>query len=87
MGDWLAEVAGLLRDGRPLVIAGGTGLYLTALTSGLAVIPPGPPEIRAEGDAGLARGGLEGMVAARDARAGHRRRPLHLARSRHHRAG
>ena len=68
VGNWLAEVAGLLEQGRPLVIAGGTGLYLTALTSGLAVIPPVPPQIRAEGDAWLARGGLSGMVEALDAR-------------------
>ena len=68
VGDWLAEVAGLLEQNRPLVIAGGTGLYLTALTSGLAVIPPVPPQIRAEGDAWLARGGLSGMVEALDAR-------------------
>lgn len=68
VGDWLAEVAGLLKQNRPLVIAGGTGLYLTALTSGLAVIPAVPPQIRAEGDAWLARGGLSGMVEALDAR-------------------
>lgn len=68
VGDWLAEVTGLLGQGPPLVIAGGTGLYLSALTSGLAVIPPVPPEIRAEGDAWLARGGLVGMVQALDPR-------------------
>lgn len=68
VGDWLAEVSALLEQRRPLVIAGGTGLYLTALTSGLAVIPPVPPEIRAEGDAWLARGGLDGMIQALDAR-------------------
>ena len=50
------------------MIAGGTGLYLSALTSGLAVIPPVPPEIRAGGDAWLARGGLAEMIAALDAR-------------------
>ena len=42
VGDWLGEVAAL--KGR-LIVAGGTGLYLTALTSGLAHIPPVPPEI------------------------------------------
>lgn len=68
VGDWLAEVAALLDQARPLVIAGGTGLYLSALTSGLAVIPPVPPAIRAEGDAWLARGGLKEMVEALDAR-------------------
>lgn len=68
VGDWLAEVAVLLDQRHPLVIAGGTGLYLTALTSGLAVIPAVPPEVRAEGDAWLARGGLADMVEALDER-------------------
>ncbi|TKW68024.1 MAG: tRNA (adenosine(37)-N6)-dimethylallyltransferase MiaA [Paracoccus denitrificans] len=63
VGDWLGDVAGL--QGR-LIIAGGTGLYLTALTSGLAHIPPVPPEIRDTGDAILAAGGLEDMIAALD---------------------
>ncbi|HMM07537.1 MAG TPA: tRNA (adenosine(37)-N6)-dimethylallyltransferase MiaA [Paracoccus solventivorans] len=69
VGDWLAEVGALLETGRGLVIAGGTGLYLSALTRGLAVIPPVPPEIRAQGDAWLARdNGLAGMIAALDPR-------------------
>ncbi len=69
VGDWLAEVGALLRTGRGLVIAGGTGLYLSALTRGLAVIPPVPPEIRAQGDGWLAHdGGLAGMIAALDPR-------------------
>lgn len=69
VGDWLAEVAGLLGSGRGLVIAGGTGLYLSALTRGLAVIPPVPPEIRAQGDAWLAQdGGLAEMIAVLDPR-------------------
>lgn len=69
VGNWLAEVGALLRTGRGLVIAGGTGLYLSALTRGLAVIPPVPPEIRAQGDAWLARDdGLASMIAALDPR-------------------
>ena len=64
VGDWLKDVAGL--EGR-LIVAGGTGLYLTALTSGLAHIPAVPAEIRARGDAWLAAGGLADMVAALDA--------------------
>ncbi|HRO15485.1 MAG TPA: tRNA (adenosine(37)-N6)-dimethylallyltransferase MiaA [Paracoccus sp. (in: a-proteobacteria)] len=69
VGDWLAEVAGLLAGGQRLIVTGGTGLYLTALTRGLAVIPPVPPEIRAQGDAWLAQpGGLAQMVAALDGR-------------------
>lgn len=68
VGDWLAEVAGLAATGARLIVVGGTGLYLTALTRGLAVIPPTPAQVRAEGDAWLSAGGLAGMVAALDAR-------------------
>lgn len=66
VGDWLAQVAALRSTGARLVIAGGTGLYLTALTRGLAVIPPVPAEIRAQGDAWIAAGGLAAMTAALD---------------------
>ncbi|MDQ1899150.1 tRNA (adenosine(37)-N6)-dimethylallyltransferase MiaA [Paracoccus sp. WLY502] len=67
VGDWLREVAGLLD--RRLIVVGGTGLYLTALTQGLAPVPPVPAEIRAEGDARLAqKEGLARMVADLDAR-------------------
>ncbi|WP_126977220.1 tRNA (adenosine(37)-N6)-dimethylallyltransferase MiaA [Frigidibacter oleivorans] len=66
VGHWLREVAPLLagRD-RPIVV-GGTGLYLTALTAGLAEIPPVPPELRAEADARLAAEGTAGMLAEID---------------------
>ncbi|MFD1796289.1 tRNA (adenosine(37)-N6)-dimethylallyltransferase MiaA [Paracoccus aurantiacus] len=63
VGDWLGDVAKI--EGR-LIVAGGTGLYLTALTSGLAHIPPVPPEIRDTGDAILAGGGLQDMIAGLD---------------------
>jgi len=70
VGHWLREVAGVLddfRQGGPRpVIVGGTGLYLTALTEGLADIPPTPPEVRIEADARLARQGLDRMVADLD---------------------
>ncbi|MDO5646849.1 tRNA (adenosine(37)-N6)-dimethylallyltransferase MiaA [Paracoccus sp. (in: a-proteobacteria)] len=65
VGDWLRQVAAL--TGQRLIIAGGTGLYLTALTRGLAEIPATPPEIRAAGDAMLAGGGLAAMLAELDA--------------------
>lgn len=65
VGDWLREVERLLD--RRLIVVGGTGLYLSALTQGLAPVPPTPPSIRAEGDARLAGdGGLERMVADLD---------------------
>lgn len=51
VGHWLSEVEGVLAQGRPVVIVGGSGLYLSALAEGLAEVPPVPPEIRAEADA------------------------------------
>lgn len=61
-GHWLRDVEALLRrDTRP-VIVGGTGLYFTALTEGLAQIPATPSAIRAQGDT-LA---LEELVRALD---------------------
>ena len=67
VGDWLAEVSGLMaRASGRLIITGGTGLYLSALTRGLAVIPPVPAQIRAEADAILAAGGLARMIGDLD---------------------
>lgn len=57
VGEWLTEVA-MLR-GR-LIVVGGTGLYLNALTQGLAVIPPTPARIRARAD--LLRTSAEGLA-------------------------
>lgn len=65
VGDWLRDVAQLAD--RRLIIVGGTGLYLTALTQGLAYVPPVSSEIRAAGDAMLAEeDGLARMVAELD---------------------
>lgn len=50
VGHWLREVAPLLGAGPRPIIVGGTGLYFSALTEGLAEIPPTPPAIRAEAD-------------------------------------
>lgn len=50
VGAWLREVAAILAEGRRLIVVGGTGLYLTALTRGLADIPATPEAIRAEGN-------------------------------------
>jgi len=66
VGHWLREVAQVLRDHPNPVIVGGTGLYLSALTEGLAEIPATPPEIRAHADAMLRRDGLAAMLAALD---------------------
>jgi tRNA dimethylallyltransferase len=71
VGHWLREVAGVLaavakRGARP-VIVGGTGLYFSALTEGLAAIPPTPPEVRAVADARLMAEGIGGLLAELDA--------------------
>lgn len=50
-GAWLRDVLPLLGAGPRPIIVGGTGLYFTALTEGLAEIPATPPDIRAEADA------------------------------------
>lgn len=48
-GHWLREVQPLLSGPRPIIV-GGTGLYFSALTEGMADIPPVPPDIRATAD-------------------------------------
>ena len=50
-GEWLRDLAPLLRGGSRPIVVGGTGLYFAALTEGLAEIPPIPPEVRDEADA------------------------------------
>ncbi|MGI3183999.1 tRNA (adenosine(37)-N6)-dimethylallyltransferase MiaA [Nioella aestuarii] len=50
-GHWLRDVLPLLADGLRPIIVGGTGLNFSALTEGLAEIPPTPTDIRAEADA------------------------------------
>lgn len=50
VGHWLREVEPLLCGAARPIIVGGTGLYFSALTRGLADIPATPPEIRALGD-------------------------------------
>ncbi len=66
VGHWLREVAPILAGPDRPIIVGGTGLYLTALTAGLAEIPPVPAAIRAEADAAMARRGHEAMLAEID---------------------
>ncbi len=64
VGHWLRQVTGLLD--RPVVIVGGTGLYLTALTEGLAEVPLIPAEVRAAADERRLAGDLPGLVAELD---------------------
>lgn len=66
-GHWLKQAASVITDirqrGKVPIIAGGTGLYLLALTRGLAEIPPIPEEIRAEARAIAQAEGGEGLKA------------------------
>ncbi|MBE1282346.1 MAG: tRNA (adenosine(37)-N6)-dimethylallyltransferase MiaA [Rhodobacteraceae bacterium] len=49
-GHWLREVTPLLTGPDRPIIVGGTGLYFTALTKGMADIPATPADVRARAD-------------------------------------
>lgn len=66
VGHWLREVAPLLTSGQRPIITGGTGLYFTALTQGLAEIPPTPPALRNAANARVATEGFEALLAELD---------------------
>lgn len=70
-GDWLRSVAALLPEigERPVIFAGGTGLYFDALTRGFAEVPEVPPELVKEVEAelaGLDRKARGRLLAERD---------------------
>jgi tRNA dimethylallyltransferase len=66
VGHWLREVAPVLRSGLRIIIVGGTGLYFTALTEGLAEIPTLPDHVRPEATARLRAGGVAALLADLD---------------------
>ncbi len=80
VGHWLRDLAPILSGTARPIIVGGTGLYFSALTEGLAEIPPTPAEVRAEGEALLATQGREAMLAELDAATRVRIDPLNPAR-------
>lgn len=63
-GQWLRDVLPLLD--RPVVIVGGTGLNFSALTEGLADIPPVPASLREQANARVAAEGFGGLLAELD---------------------
>jgi tRNA dimethylallyltransferase len=74
LGHWLREIAPVLsaaaRARQRPVIVGGTGLYFSGLTNGLAPIPPIPPDVRDRAESIKATGGIAVMrddLARRDA--------------------
>lgn len=64
VGHWLRDVGPLLD--RPVVIVGGTGLNLSALTKGLADIPDIPAAVRSEADARMSADGHQALLAELD---------------------
>lgn len=66
VGHWLREVAPLLTGPQRPIIVGGTGLYFSALTEGLAEIPATPPTIRQEADARIRALGHRVLLADLD---------------------
>jgi tRNA dimethylallyltransferase len=63
VGRWCTEAAEVLaamqREARVAIVVGGTGLYFSALTQGLAAVPPIPAQIRNEVRGRLASDGVE----------------------------
>jgi tRNA dimethylallyltransferase len=58
-----AEIDAALDAGRTPVVVGGTGLYLRAALTELALRPPAPPEVRARLEEELRSGGPEALHA------------------------
>lgn len=83
VGHWLRDLTPLLTRQRPIIV-GGTGLYFTSLTEGLASIPPTPAEVRAEADARMAEAGPEAMLIELDPETAariDRRNPVRIQRA------
>ncbi len=67
VGHWLRDVRKIAEnEQRPLIILGGTGLYFTALTQGLADIPETPDDIRAQGNILRSDGGAAAFLPLLD---------------------
>jgi len=73
VGSWLEDAAAALAEAearhQPAIFVGGTGLYLRALTRGLAEVPAVPPAVREAVRARLLRDGvtaLHGELCRRD---------------------
>ncbi|MDJ0630322.1 MAG: tRNA (adenosine(37)-N6)-dimethylallyltransferase MiaA [Rhodobacter sp.] len=67
VGHWLRDAAPLLRSDARAILVGGTGLYFTALTQGLADIPPTPAETRTLASGRMSAEGPRALLAELDA--------------------
>ncbi|GAA6181942.1 MULTISPECIES: tRNA (adenosine(37)-N6)-dimethylallyltransferase MiaA [unclassified Shimia] len=68
VGHWLRDIAPLLEGDQRPIIVGGTGLYFTALTQGLAQIPPTPPDLRKMANDRVLQEGFRALLAELDAK-------------------
>ncbi|CAN7585510.1 tRNA (adenosine(37)-N6)-dimethylallyltransferase MiaA [Phenylobacterium sp. LjRoot225] len=73
VGRWLRAATATLAEiearGAPAIVVGGTGLYFSALTQGLAELPPIPPQARREAQAAfedLGEAGFRTQLAQAD---------------------
>jgi tRNA dimethylallyltransferase len=76
--DAVAALAKVRAMGKVPIFAGGTGLYFTALTQGLAEVPPIPPDIRTAARALLEEIGVAALherLAQKDPKTASRLRP------------
>ncbi|MDY6858389.1 MAG: tRNA (adenosine(37)-N6)-dimethylallyltransferase MiaA [Pseudomonadota bacterium] len=80
VGHWLREVAPILAGAARPIIVGGTGLYFTALTEGLAEIPETPADLRALADRRRLAEGHQALLAELDAETRARVDPLNPMR-------
>ena len=62
VGHWLREVIPILKSQLRPIIVGGTGLYFTALTKGLAAIPEIPLDIKSDSEKKLKKWGLNSLI-------------------------
>lgn len=65
VGDWLRDIPKVLKSSTPIVV-GGTGLYFTALTEGLAPVPPTPSGIREQAMQRIADDGVDSLLKELD---------------------
>jgi len=79
VGQWLRDLTPLLTGHRPIIV-GGTGLNFTALTEGLAEIPPVDAAVRATATARLHAEGHAALLAELDAETANRLDPDNPAR-------
>lgn len=66
VGHWLREIEPLLKTAPRPIITGGTGLYFTALTEGLADIPATPPEVRETANQIVSKQGFNALLSDLD---------------------